>query len=202
MNAGRAILCPHSLKYRSFFVQPLVHCCHHNQISQQIEGHETYSDMIRYQPEQGRRQTGAYIGAGHLHADKRLRSVRAEVPRRGMDNAGVDWRAAQPYKAQTCEGEQVSRRKEQGGNTCRDDAKTKPDHLAVAELYGDKTADGASGCDADKKQPGVAGRRLRRHALIEVEIAACPEYGGLLQSTIAEEADHDLFCPGDGNDLP
>ena len=38
----------------------------------------------------------AQIGACHLDADDRLRSVRAEVFRRGVDDAGIDGRTAQP----------------------------------------------------------------------------------------------------------
>ena len=44
--------------------------------------------------EQRRHQAGAEVGAGHLHADDGLGSVRAEVVRRRMDQAGIDRCAA------------------------------------------------------------------------------------------------------------
>src|SRR5699024_12550879 len=48
--------------------------------------------------EQRRHQAGAHIGARHLEADQRLGARRAKAGGGGVDDAGVDGRAAQPHQ--------------------------------------------------------------------------------------------------------
>ena len=77
---------------------------HQNQDRQQVEGEERRCDMVGNQPEEGRHQAGARVGAGHLDANDRLGPIRAEVVRRGMNDAGINGRAAQADQDQSRKG--------------------------------------------------------------------------------------------------
>lgn len=77
-----------------------MHNDHQHQNHQQIKGKQRHRNVVGDQPEQGRHQAVAHIGAGHLHADDGLRAFRAEVRRCGVDDAGIDGSAAQPHKDQ------------------------------------------------------------------------------------------------------
>ena len=151
-----------------------MHEYHQDQDYQQIEWKQRYCDVIGNQPEQRRHQTGAHIGAGHLDTDNRLRFFRAEVVRRGMDNAGVDGSTAKPNQNQSCEGGVFPQRQQKSSNSNRDDSLSQPDELRVAELHSQEAVKRPSICDANKKQTGKAGCCFRRNALLQHQIAAGP----------------------------
>ena len=82
-----------------------------------------------------------------------------------------------------------------------DEALAQADHLGVAELHGEEAAKRPACGDAQEEQPRVARRRLRRDAPVEMQVAAAPQDGGLLQGAVAEKGDHDLPGPGDAENL-
>ena len=115
------------------------------------------SDVVCQQAEQRRHGQIAQIGACHLDADDRLRSVRAEVFRRGVDDAGIDGRTAQPYQNKTAQGKDLRPGQQQSQHPCGQNALTHADHLRIVEFQGQKAAGGAPGSDADVEQAGKAG---------------------------------------------
>ena len=50
---------------------------------------------------------GAQIGACHLDPDDGLRIFTAEVVRGGVNDGGVDWRAAKTHDDQTCQSREI-----------------------------------------------------------------------------------------------
>ena len=97
--------------------------------------------MPAQQPEEGRQEGGAHIGARHLDADDSARVLSAEVEGRRVDDGGVDGRAPEPHDDE--------RRKRKGGNiegkeqnddADGGDAGAEEDELAVPQLPRDKAA--------------------------------------------------------------
>ena len=169
-----------------------MHEYHEHQQCQQVKREQCRSDVVCQQAEQRRHGQIAQIGACHLDADDRLRSVRAEVFRRGVDDAGIDGRTAQPYQNKTVQGKDLRPGQQQSQHPCGQNALTHADHLRIVEFQGQKAAGGAPGSDADVEQAGKAGGSAGGNALRQCEVAAGPQTGRGLQCTVAEEAQHHL----------
>ena len=179
-----------------------MHPGHQRQHGQQPDRQQRRRNMVGDQAEQRRHQAGAHIGAGHLHADHGLGTGRAEMLRRGMDDAGVDGRAAQPYQHKPGQGQPLRTGQGQRQDARGDEPQTHADHPGVAEFQRQEAAHRPSGRDAQVEQTGKPRRRAGRHAAAQGQVAAGPQPGGLLHRAVAEKADHDLFGAGNVHHFP
>ncbi len=91
-------------------------------------------DVICNQSEQGRHQTGAHVGKRHLYTNDCLRLVSAKMCRCGVDNTGVDRRAAESYQDKPDRSGNAAKRQQQGKNAQKNDYRTQPNHLDIAKL--------------------------------------------------------------------
>ncbi len=119
---------------RRFAHQLPVHQRHQHQKYQQVEGEQRRGDVVGKHAEQRRHGKIAHIGAAHLDADDGLRILYAEVRRGGVDDAGVDGRAAQPYQHKPGQRKDLRPGQQQGGNAHAQHRKPQTNHLVVAQL--------------------------------------------------------------------
>ena len=119
---------------RRFAHQLPVHQHHQHQKYQQVEGEQRRGDVVGKHAEQRRHGKIAHIGAAHLDADDGLRILCAEMRRGGVDDAGVDGSAAQPYQHKPGQRKDLRPGQQQGGNAHAQHRKPQTDHLVVAQF--------------------------------------------------------------------
>ena len=118
-----------------------------------------------------------------------------------MDDTGIDRRAAETDQNESGKGQCLTERKQQNSDPHDDNAGAKPYHLRVVQFHGDKSADGPSDRDADKKHTGKICGAFGGYTFMEYQVTACPKTGGLLKRAVAEKHEHDLLCAGDGKNF-
>ena len=121
--------------------------------------------------------------------------------RRGVDQAGIDRRAAQADEDQPGKRGAVPDGEQHEKDAQRDDPKPQTHHLPVAELKGQKAADGPSRRDAEEEKAAALRGRDRIDAAGGDEIAARPKADRLLGRAIAEEAQHHGLDAAQRHDL-
>ena len=121
--------------------------------------------------------------------------------RRGVDDAGVDGRTAQPHEDEAGQRERLRPRQKQGGHTHGQNGLPQTDHLGVVEPEGDEAAEAAPHRDAQIEQARKGSGRVGRDALAQREVAAGPEARRRFEAAVAEEAEHHFPRTGDGQDL-
>ena len=178
-----------------------MHNRHKHEKEKQVDRKQRYMDVICNQSEQGRHQTGAYIGESHLYANDCLRFVSAKMSRRGVDNAGIDRRAAKPYQDKPHGSGNAAKWYQQGDNSQQNNCRAQPNHLHIAEFQRQKTTERPAAGDADVEQGGILCRRFRRITAKKRQIAACPETGSLFQGTVTEKSNQNCLSAGNGDNL-
>lgn len=174
---------------------------HQHQQHEQIQREEADRCARGERAEERRHQRRAGIGACHLHADDRLRALCAEVGGRGVDQAGIDRRAAEPDEDQPGERGAVPDGEQHQQDAKRDNPQSQAHHLPVAELEGQKAADGPSRRDTEEEETAALCGRDRVDAAGGDEIAAGPKTDRLFDGAIAEEAQHHGLDAAQRNDL-
>lgn len=159
----------------SFLHKSFMHKYHEGEDRKQVKRIQGDAYMVGDQTEQRRHEAGTGISACHLDADQSLRTVSAEVLRRGVDDARVDGRASEPDCDQSCQSGGFSKRQEQKDNTEYDQSLTEPYHLRIVQPECQKAADGSSCCDTDIKERRKLCGSLSVDAVVQHEVAACPE---------------------------
>lgn len=106
--------------------------------------------MVRDKPEKRRHESRADVCTSHLYADYALRIFRAEVRGRGVDDAGVNGRAAQP------DDDKARHRANADGQRCKHNSEERKPrartyHAVVAQLIGNKARYEAPRRYADEK---------------------------------------------------
>ena len=146
--------------------------------------------MISEKPVQRRHKGGPGIGAGHLDADDGPRILRAEIVRRGVDDAGVDGGASKADDDKPGEGDSRLRRGEQQQeDPAGQHAGPQTDHVPVAQPVRHEAAQKPARGDADVKQRSEPGRALRPDALDLHHVCAGPAHGGGLGGAVGEKAE-------------
>ena len=178
-----------------------MHQRHHCKKHKQIRRQQRNADMVGNQAKQRRHEAGAHIGGGHLYADNGLRLIRAETVWRGMNDGGIDRRAAKAnqHKARQRRGRAKGKQKAQHAR--QQDGLPQTDHLRIVEFQRQKARQRPPGGDAHEEQAGMARRLLRGQTPAKGQIAARPQNGGLFYGAIAEECRHDLLCARNADDL-
>lgn len=114
--------------------------------------------------------------------------------RRRMDDAGIDRSTAQADQQESDERNRLSERQQHDGDSPENDGLPHADHLTILQLHGDEATDPTPDRDTDAEHAGKRSRRSSIDALREMQIAACPQHGGLLHAAVAEKAEHDGLC--------
>ncbi len=172
-----------------------MHKYHEGEDRKQVKRIQGNAYMVGDQTEQRRHDAGAGISACHLDADQSLRTVSAEVLRCGVDDARVDGRASEPDRDQSCQSGGFSKRQEQKNDAQHDQSLTEPYHLRIVQPECQKAADGPSGCDTDIKERSKLCGSFGVDAVVQHEVAACPEPCRRFKRAVAEKGCHD----GDGS---
>ena len=167
----------------------LGHGDHQEQEDEQKEGKDGKPERAAEQAEEGRDKGGADVRARHLDADDRARVFRAEVVGRGVDDARVDGPAAEPDDHEPGDREGVRRGDEQQRDAAKQDGRPREDHLAVAELIGEESAQKAARRDADVEEGGKLRRLFVGDALHLRKIGARPVHRRGFRRAVGEESD-------------
>ena len=118
-----------------------------------------------------------------------------------MNDAGIDRSTAKTNQQQPCQCHCFPKRQKKRRYPNRNDPLPHTNHLGIIEFQGQETAQRPSHGDADKEKTGKTGGGLRRDSPVQHQITAGPQTGGLLQRTVAEKRDQNLFYAGDPENL-
>ena len=110
-----------------------------------------------------------------------------------MDHAWIDRRTSQPNDDKACQRSHFSKGQNHDQNSRCDNSLSQTDHLDIIELHGNKSADSTSSSNAYVEQAGKFRCQFHRNMLIQSQIAAGPQSGGLFYGTIAEETEQNLL---------
>lgn len=178
------------LRFRGYSERELNHRYHQNEEKDEVEWHYLKAYSIAEQPEHGRNECRADIGARHLYSDYSAGVLRPEVVRRGVNNARIYRRAAETYYNKRRGGEYIrADRDEQEAYAAYKYGRSDNYHPAVAELIRDKATYEPPDGDAYIKQRRECCRALCGYALDFNEICARPLHGGRFCCAVGEKAD-------------
>lgn len=178
-----------------YFVLPsypehkLNHRYHQDEEKNQIYRHYFKAYRVAEETEDGRNECRADIGARHLYSDYSAGVLRPEVVRRGVNDARIYRRAAEPDYDKSRGGEEIRiHRHEQAAYAAYKYGRSNNYHPAVAELIRDKAAYEPPDGDAYIKQRRECCRALCGYALDFNEICARPLHGGRLCGAVGKKA--------------
>ena len=172
-----------------FPMQRFCHDDHQNKQNSQEERIKSDVHVLCQQTEERGDETAADVGECHLYADDGLAQGCAEIGGGLMDQRRVDRSTAASDQDERSQQNMISKRKHgKDQSKCRKDL-PQSDHIAVAELHRDETADKSSSCDADVEQTRPLCRLFCGNPTVQRAVAGCPHTGGCFDGAVAEKAD-------------